>query len=249
MQYHILNGDALKDQIPTDKIAGHFIICRECLIDGPLEGASLIEFWDNRAAFIEKNYGTKSGTYNEVVLPEFQKILELDQNEVVNLWFGDDLFCLMNLCFVVYLLDTIGHQNNIFLVKAQTENWLEFGGMSPSELTAAYDAKKPLTKEEFDLLLNCWAAFQQNDLAQLQTLAKTPTNSFPFLSEVLQAHIDRFPVNGDLGRPQRRLQAIQSQLQTTKFGEIFQVFNQTEGVYGFGDLQVRAMYEALKKRA
>ena len=56
VQHHILNGDALKEQFPTDKIDGHLIVCRECLIDGNIQGDSLMEFWDNRAEFIEKNY-------------------------------------------------------------------------------------------------------------------------------------------------------------------------------------------------
>ena len=76
MQYHILNGDALKAQIPTDKITGNLIVCRECLIDGNIQGDSLMEFWDNRSEFMEKNYGIGVGRYNEHALPEFQKILE-----------------------------------------------------------------------------------------------------------------------------------------------------------------------------
>jgi len=114
MQHHILNGDALKAQLPLDKIDGYFIICRECLIDGNITGDSLMEFWDNRTQFIEQTYGTKGGKYNDLVLPQFQKILELTPNDEVNLWFGDDLFCLMNLCFMVYLLDTIGCRDNLY---------------------------------------------------------------------------------------------------------------------------------------
>ena len=250
MQYHILNGDALKAQIPTDKITGNLIVCRECLIDGNIEGDSLMEFWDNRSEFMEKNYGIGVGRYNEHALPEFQKILELRKEDVVNLWFGDDLFCQMNLCFIIHLLDVIGLRDNIFLVKAQTDNWQEFGGMSATELVTAYENKKAMTSEEFQLILDCWKAFQQNDLAQLEILSKTPTANFPFFQEVIQAHIDRFPKNGALGRPQQQLLAIQEKLKTTKFEAIFKAFNQTEGIYGFGNLQVKALFEELKtKRA
>lgn len=247
MQYHILNGDALKAQIPTDKIDGDFIICRECLIDGDISGDSLIEFWDNRANFIEQIYGAEAGRYNEHALPQFQKILDLSPSDEVNLWFGDDLFCQMNLCFIVYLLDAIGCRDQLFLVKAQSDNWLEFGGMSTAALVNAYENKERLTKEDFQLLLKTWKAFQQNDLAVLATLAKTKTTSFPHFQEVLQAHIDRFPRNGELGRPQQRLLAIKTQLQTNNFGQIFQQFSEEEAIYGFGDLQVKAMFDDLRK--
>jgi len=246
MQHHILNGDALKEQFPTDKIEGHLIVCRECLIDGDITGDSLMEFWDNRAAFIGKMYGKKAGKrYNDYVLPQFQKILMLSPNEVVNLWFGDDLFCQMNLCFMVALMDIVGHRENIYLVKAQRDNWQEFGGMSSEELVTAYENKQAMTPSEFQLLLACWEAFQQKDLAQLQTLASTKTTNFPLLQEVIQAHIDRFPTNGELGRPQKRLIAIKEELQTDDFGQVFQQFIQKEGIYGFGDTQVKAMWEAL----
>lgn len=249
MQYHILNGDALKDQLPTDKIEGDFIVCRECLIDGDISGNSLIEFWDNRAAFIEQTYGTEAGGYNELALPQFQKILELNPDDIVNLWFGDDLFCQMNLCFMISLLDTIGHRTNIFLVKAQTTNWQEFGAMSTDELITAYDQKKAMTSDEFQLMLQCWTAFQQNDLTQLADLSTTPTNHFPFFQEVIQAHIDRFPSNGLLGRPQQQLVAIQKALQTDDFGVIFPQFTKEAGIYGFGHLQVKAMWETLNSEA
>jgi len=245
MQHHILNGDALKTQLPLDKIDGHLIICRECLIDGNITGDSLMEFWENRTQFIEQTYGTKAGKYNDLVLPQFQKILELTPNDEVNLWFGDDLFCLMNLCFMAYLLDTIGCRNHLFLVKAQRDNWLEFGGMSAEELVAAYKNRQPLTPDDFQLLLQTWKAFQQNDLATLSALSKTKTTSFPHFQEVIQAHIDRFPNNGELGRPQQRLLAIKRQLQTVNFKPIFQQFSKEEGIYGFGDSQVKAMFDEL----
>lgn len=249
MQYHILNGDALKTQIPTDKIDGHFIICRECLITGNISGDSLIEFWDNRAEFIEQTYGTKAGKYNEYVLPQFQRILELRPNDEVNLWFGDDLFCQMNLCFIIYLLDTIGCREKVFLVKAQTDNWLEFGGMSPDDLITTYKNKQLLTPDDFQLLLQTWTAFQQHDLGTLSKLSKTQTVNFPFFQEAIQAHIDRFPKDGKLGRPQQRLLAIKAQLLTTDFGQIFQQFSKEEGIYGFGDSQVKAMFDELDNGA
>lgn len=247
MQHHILNGDALKTQLPLDKIDGHLIICRECLIDGNIKGDSLMEFWDNRTQFIEQTYGTKGGNYNDLVLPQFQKVLELTPNDEVNLWFGDDLFCLMNLCFMVYLLDTIGCRDHLFLVKAQRENWLEFGGMSSEELVAAYKNRQSLTKEDFQLLLQTWKAFQEDDLALLSTLAQAKTISFPHFQEVIQAHIDRFPEKGQLGRPQQRLLAIKTQLQTANFKSIFQQFSKEEGIYGFGDSQVKAMFDELNE--
>jgi len=66
---------------------------------------------------------------------------------------------------------------------------------------------------------------------------------------VIQAHIDRFPTNNELGRPQQRLLAIKDQLKTNDFGQIFQQFSKEEGIYGFGDSQVKAMFDELNNRS
>ncbi|GJM35445.1 MAG: hypothetical protein DHS20C18_44460 [Saprospiraceae bacterium] len=42
-QYHILNGDSLKEQFP-ENIQGEIIIARECLVDGSVKGRTLVEF-------------------------------------------------------------------------------------------------------------------------------------------------------------------------------------------------------------
>lgn len=244
MQHHILNGDALEEQFPADQIDGILIICRECLIDGNIKGDALFEFWDNRATFIEKSYGSKPGKYNNQVLPQFQKILGLPVGVPVNLWFGDDLFCQINLCYIIHLLDVVGIRDTVHIVKAQRDNWHEFGGMSSKELVAAYENKQKLTKKEFKVLLQCWSTFQQNDLEQLKALSLSKMPNFPLFEEVIQAHIDRFPATG-LGRPQRQLLAIQERLQTDNYGVIFREFNKLEGIYGFGDLQVKRMLDEL----
>ena len=49
-----------------------------------------------------------------------------------------------------------------------------------------------MTKEEFQLLLQTWLAFQQNDKKRLSKLANTPTKNFPFFKEAIQAHLDPF---------------------------------------------------------
>ena len=54
METNILNGDALIDRMEA---AGFqpFIVCRECLIDGPASAGSISEFWHQRANFIAES--------------------------------------------------------------------------------------------------------------------------------------------------------------------------------------------------
>ena len=102
-EYHILNGDALKEQFPED-IKGTLIIARECLIEGNVDGDTFDSFFNNRAQFISKNYGDTKEAYLQNVKTEFQKILTLEPDSNVNLWFEDDLFCQVNFWFIIHLL-------------------------------------------------------------------------------------------------------------------------------------------------
>lgn len=55
-QYHILNGDSLKEQFPKE-IDGKIIVARECLVDGDVRSATLDELFKLRAKFISEAYG------------------------------------------------------------------------------------------------------------------------------------------------------------------------------------------------
>ena len=70
------------------------------------------------------------------------------------------------------------------------------------------------------------------------------SKAFKFLSEVCKAHIERFPEENQLSRPERVLLELIDQ-SNGDFAEVFAAFSEREGIYGFGDLQVKAMYDRL----
>ena len=73
-QYHILNGDALREQLPSS-IQGEVITVRECLLDGSVQGESLDELFENRAAFISQSHDEFTvQDYYEHSVSEFEKI-------------------------------------------------------------------------------------------------------------------------------------------------------------------------------
>ncbi|NBC04287.1 MAG: hypothetical protein GVY20_11350 [Bacteroidetes bacterium] len=76
-QYHRLNGDALKEQFPV-RISGEIIVCRECLVDGPVDGETLGNLFETRANFIVKSYGGFSNNeYYENTVLQFKLIQEI----------------------------------------------------------------------------------------------------------------------------------------------------------------------------
>ncbi len=243
-QYHILNGDVLKNQFP-ENIPGEIIVIRECLIDGSAEGNDLKNLFATRAKFISDSYeGCSEQDYFKKTVPEFQKIPNISQDADINLWFEDDLFCQVNLWFVTSLLEHYQMHNYAFLVRPKIHNEFGFGGLNQSELISVYDNRLRLV--EIAKLSQLWKLYQKNETVGLLQIAEEVKNIYPFILPAVKAHIDRLPKDGDLGRPTNTLIKIMDKLQTEEFELIFREFNKCESIYGFGDLQVKQLFDKIK---
>jgi hypothetical protein len=242
-QYHILNGDSLKEQFP-ESIQGEFIVARECLVDGSVKGNSLTDFFKTRAEFISSNYdGYNEQDYFEKTVPEFQEMQNIPDNVDINLWFEDDLFCQVNFWFVINLLSKSHQNNQIFLIRPKSHSQYGFGGLNKSELISIYKNRLELT--ELDKLASLWESYQINDTEKLIKTSRQLKNTYPFIFTAVEAHIERIPTNGNMGRPSQSLLQIMDELETEEFGPVFREFNRRENIYGFGDLQVKRLFDKI----
>lgn len=244
MTYHILNGDALAYSFGEAAIAGEIISTREALIDGSLAGDTLAEFWQNRA----ESLGTSLAEYESFSVSEFNKILQASDNSVFNLWFGYDLFCQTNVWFVLSLIDSLAIRKEVYMVYptflAEADIWKEFGRADAADLRISFSKRVQFGEPDFQLARELWQAYKSQDLAGLAQLAERKSACFPYLKEACIAHIERFPVSGKLSRPERVLTDI-LQKGETDFYKVFREFSEREGVYGFGDMQLKPIYEEL----
>jgi len=249
MTYHILNGDCLAEQLKNTSIKQNLIICRECLIDGEVKAKSLSEFWIVRAQFMEQFYDVSFQEYEEKSIQEIEKITAIPDNAEVCLWFENDLFCQVNMWFVLSLLAE-NTSLQIYRVFPQIldpyEQWKGFGMSDASMLEDAYSAKVVFTPQDITLGTELWKAFQDNKFDVLLKLSKTHSHCFQYLEEVCKAHMERFLADGSLGRPERVLKEIM-ETKSRHFPEVFAEFSIQEGIYGFGDLQLKALYDKVKQ--
>lgn len=243
-QYHILNGDALKEQFPN-RIAGEIIVCSECLVDGPVDGETLDDLFETRANFIAISYdGFSEEGYYETALLEFNLIQGIPSGSEINLWFEDDLFCQVNLWFVCDLLKEHSENCTINLVRPGEPNPYNFGKLNDSELISIFDERKLL--KELDKLAELWKFYQKGKTKEMLKIGRDLKEGLPFLLPAIQAHVDRKPSNGDLGRPVQSLKEIKEELNTNNFSEIFKEFSKRNSIYGFGDLQVKRILDELQ---
>lgn len=242
--YHVLNGDCLAEQLRQTAINPDFIICRECLIDGDVKADNLDDFWKIRAKFIIDSYDASTDYYFERTVKEFEKLFHLPKNAEVCLWFENDLFCQVYMWFV---LSVLSKQSNlkvfrIFPIIENGEPWKGFGNANTDSLAKAFSSKVKFQQKDIDLGVNLWDAYQKNNFKQLKELSTNRSNCFEYLEEVCQAHIDRFPSNNSLGKPEQLIRDLIN-TKSIEFHEVFQAFSERAGIYGFGDLQVKSIFE------
>lgn len=242
--YHILNGDALKDIFP-ENLSGEIIICRECLVDGNVKGDTLDQLFASRAEFLNNADEGKHVDYFSYVVKEFEKLKTVSKNSEINLWFENDLFCQVNLWFILHLVDEYRIHNSLFLVHPKPEFKYSFGGMKSDELIEAYEKRQPVSLADFSQLKLLWKSYQQNDINELIKISAQLKDTYPFLLPAVKAHIDRYPADGSIGKPEQTLLSITQELNTKHFKTIFKEFCKRESIYGFTDTQVKRMLEEL----
>ncbi len=244
--FHILNGDSLKEHFPK-QIEGEIIVARECLVDGEVRSTTVDELFEIRANFISKNYGenySRDDYYSHSV-SEFRKIQQIPDKSEINMWFEDDLFCQVNFWFTVNLLLGSSKNSRVFLIRPEAHSPYGFGGLNELELASIFKQKKLLS--EPGKIASLWNAYKHQDTDELKAVAKELKAQFPFIYNAVEAHMDRIPGVNHPGRPVQTLRKIMDELGTDSFGQVFLEFNKRESIYGFGDLQVKRLFDEIKK--
>lgn len=250
MTYHILNGDCLAEQLGQTSIDGKLIVCAECLIDGNLSGDTLSEFWETRATFISNSYSATKDEYFTKVVTAFDTILTLPEDAEVNLWFENDLFCQANMWFVMSLLSDRPPKTmyRIFpVIDNPIDEWKGFGASDTLALGKAYQSRVKINSEDIQLGASLWRAYKHGELETLKELSRQTSRAFQQLKDVVQAHIDRFPGGNQPGRPEIAIRQLIEHT-STDFGIVFTEFSKHHGIYGFGDNQVRQMFDKIMGR-
>ncbi|PWU02487.1 MAG: DUF1835 domain-containing protein [Bacteroidetes bacterium] len=245
-KYQILNGDSLAQSFSETNIEGEIVVVREGLIDGDLSGATLDEFWKSRAAF----HDATIEEYRSIVVSEFQKLENAPADSEFNLWFEYDLFCQVNMWFIIWFLNRIPVSKKVYAVytnhlqEGDKNFWNGFGPAGINELKTCYSKKILLSESDLQLGENLWKNYKEQNLNELIALSEKKSSSFPYLKEVIRAHVERFPQDESLGRPEKVLSEI-IENNPADFQEVFREFWKRESIYGFGDLQLKHLYDKL----
>src|SRR5215216_4057769 len=158
MVYNILNGDSLAYSFPDSKIEGNIIVIREGLIDGELSGDTLHDFWQSRAKYMK----ITETEYNNSVVKEFEKIINAPDNSEFNLWFEYDLFCQVNMWFVISIINSLSVKKKVYAVytsylgRSNRHFWNGFGPANSSQLKVCFADRILLSNADLQLGQELW---------------------------------------------------------------------------------------------
>ena len=239
--YHILNGDALKDQFPKS-IKGERIIFRECLVEGPVHALNQEDFYEKRAHFL-RSYSMEHefDFYFDEVVPQLEALRSIPDKAEVNLWFEEDLFCQVNMWYCLAQLSQ--KKVSVYWVRPPELTAYGFGGRNQQELQVDFWDRKSIDHFEFWSAL--WQHYKNEDWQQFLHIATQLAEYYPQIVDAVEAQISRLPNGDKLGQPYQMIKDLVTQKPEASFGEIFQAFSRQAPIYGFGDLQVKRIYDSI----
>jgi hypothetical protein len=177
-------------------------------------------------------------------LSEQEQLLQnVSRYEEVVLWFEQDLFCQVNL---LYLLERLAQQDlgqtRLSLINIGTfpgkENFRGLGELTAAELGSLFPARQTITDRELRLGAAAFRAYCSDDPTVMETLLQSDTSALPFLRMALLAHLKRFP---SLKNGLNLIENVALELiaqGSRRFTEVFTKFAAKESVYGLGDTQL-----------
>ena len=236
--YHILNGEALHSQL-TSVLPEPMFAFNECLIEGPVSEMSSDEFFKSRLGYLAREYGDEVFRRYAELNDNLSGLSLLTAGESLYLWFEEDLFCQTNFWFVAYYLIHIEAPCTVFWVKPRSLSRYGFGGYAPSELAGLYAEAVPIDIEKIAPL---WVAYAGGDFELLRRNALELGTISEHVVPAIDALIESKPKSG-VGRPLATMIDILKMRPEQSFAEAFNTFQEREPIYGYGDVQVKRLFD------
>jgi hypothetical protein len=158
------------------------------------------------------------------------------------LWFEHDLFCQINLIYVLdwFSKQSMGDSRLSLICIGEFRGVADFRGLGQltgEQLASLFEKRHGVTDAELSLAARAWAAYCSADPEEISQLIDQDISAMPFLRQALRLHLARYPsVRNGLGRVENKaLEMISNG--AIGFKSLFRVFARAEPVYGMGDSQ------------
>jgi len=245
---HVLNGDATATVFAAAELPGDVLVWRDILVEGPVSPqwpspATL----DVRTAYLADTLGIDAARYRTGVREQQAGLATARGRDEVVLWFEQDLFCAVNLWFVLAWLAQQQAPGTLTLVYPPLDEMKGLGTLAPAQLSAHFRERRQVTPHVLTLGRQAWEAYTAADPRAAAALAEREDDALPFVREAFRLHCARFPsvVTGLNEIETTTLAALERGPQA--FGALFRaVTTDPRGArHGIGDVQFAACLRAL----
>ncbi len=250
---HIHNGDCTANIAKQASLPGEHFAFREALIEGPTPARLSSADWRRlRARHLSGAYGVDQKKCEQELLEQEETLRKSREHDEVVLWFEHDLFCQVNL---IYVLDWFARNTpdraKLSLICINDfpgrNNFRGLGELSADELTSLFPSRQLVTQQQLELAASAWTAYQSTHPTDIESLLEKDSSALPFLAAAMKAHLKRFPsIRNGLGQVENRgLEFIHSG--SKRFEELFFRFGNAEPLYGMGDAQFWLALSRMRK--
>lgn len=239
---HIHNGDSSAGTA-RESIPGQHFAWREALVCGPAPaGLDGVEWRQIRADHLTNAYDLKYEDCERDLREQEEVLQKFRDHEEVILWFEHDLFCQVNLLFLLnWFAQQQPGKTKLSLICIDEfpgiEDFRGLGQLTTEQLASLLPRRREITADQFALAVQAWSAYTAANPTEIEALVSSDTTALPFLENALHKHLQRFPsVRNGLGRVENLGLEFTASGQS-EFVDLFRSFGKLEPTYGYGDAQ------------
>jgi hypothetical protein len=245
---HVLNGDATATVFAEAGVAGEQLVWRDILVEGPVTAVDATPAaLDTRAGYLAERLSIARADYVRGVAEQTRALEAGRSHDEIVLWFEQDLFCAVNLWYVLAWLARRPDGAQLTLVYPPVDEVKGLGMREPAQLAALFTERRRVTPPALALGRRAWEAYTNRDPHAAAALADTETDALPFVRDAFRLHCARFPsvVTGLNEVETATLASLERG--SMRFGELFRaVTADPRGArHGMGDVQFAACVRGL----
>ena len=248
---HIHNGDSAAGIARRSNLPGEHLAWREALMCGPAPaGLPEAEWRQVRAKHLAEAYDLSADECEKSLRDQDEALAKFVDHEEVVLWFEHDLFCQIQL---MYLLNWFAHRLSgptrlSLICIGEFPGITDFRGLgqlNPEQMSSLFPQRHEVSSLELELGMRAWAAYSSADPSDIVEVLAGDTSALPFLRSAFEKHLAQFPsVRNGLGQIENKALKLIAR-GALRFTSLFQEFGTDEPDYGLGDAQFMLLLRQL----
>jgi hypothetical protein len=233
---HLLNGDATAAVFPAT-LPGDRAVWRDIMVEGPAvdDGAA-------RGRWLAPRLGLDTAEYERGWRESRATLQRAAASDEIVLWFEQDLFCAVNLWFVLNRLPPEASVSLVF--PALTEAFGGLGALASADFEPHFARRSRLDTPTRAAATTLWSAYAAAD----PTALVGTTAGLPFARDAVRLHLGRFP-SASRGLDEVEAATLQElAIGPRGFSELFHAVTQAPPLrrHGMGDVQYAAALRELR---